>query len=349
MSEMEKSNSKKLKIAVDAMGGDYAPATVIEGALEALRESKNRFEVVFVGDERKIKEELRKHDTLGLAFSIVDAPQIISMDDIPTIALRKKKNSSIVVGMKLHGDGEVDAFASAGNTGAVLTAAMFILGRIDGISRPTIGSVFPTETGGKSMMLDVGANVDCKPHHLLEFAVVGSIYSSVILEKRNPKVALLNIGEESTKGGDAVLQAYRLLSESKLNFIGNVEGRDILLGKADVIVCDGFVGNIVLKFAESVLGVLKRKLRSYAVKNIFRKLLFGFLARGIRKALKEFDYQEYGGVPFLGVNGVAIIGHGSSTAVAIKNMIYRAEEMIQKKVNQKIREALKSYKLKTEE
>lgn len=344
----EASNSRKIKIAVDAMGGDYAPTTVIEGALTALRESNNRFEIVFVGDERKIKEELKKHDTAGLNFSIVDAPQVIGMDDIPTVALRKKKNSSIVVGMKLHSDGEVDAFASAGNTGAVLTAATFILGKIEGISRPTIGSVFPTEAGSKSIMLDVGANVDCKPHHLFEFAIMGSIYSNVILEQKNPKVALLNIGEESTKGGDIVLQAYKMLSESKLNFIGNVEGRDILLGKADVIVCDGFVGNIVLKFAESVLGVLKRKLRNYAVKNIFRKLTFGFLARGLRKALKEFDYQEYGGVPFLGVNGVAIIGHGSSSAIAIKNMIYRAEETVQRRVNEKIKEALKHYKLKTE-
>lgn len=345
---MADSNPKKIRIAVDAMGGDYAPATVVEGALMALRESNNRFEVVLIGDEKKIKDELKKHYTTGLNFSIVDAPQVIEMDDIPTVALRKKKNSSIVVGMKLHGDGEVDAFASAGNTGAVLTASTFILGRIEGISRPTIGSVFPTETGTKSIMLDVGANVDCKPQHLFEFAVMGSIYSSVILEHKNPKVALLNIGEESTKGGTIVLQAYQLLSESKLNFIGNVEGRDILLGKADVIVCDGFVGNIVLKFAESVLGVLKRRLRSYAVKNIFRKMTFGILANGLRKALKEFDYQEYGGVPFLGVDGVVIIGHGSSTAAAIKNMIYRAEETVLKKVNQKIRDVLKSYKTKTE-
>jgi glycerol-3-phosphate acyltransferase PlsX len=341
-------NSKKIKIAVDAMGGDYAPENVIEGAIMALRESNNRFEIVFVGDEKKIKNELRKYDTIGLNYSIVDAPQVIGMDDIPTVALRRKKNSSIVVGMKLHSDGEVDAFASAGNTGAVLTAATFILGRIEGISRPTIGSVFPTESGRKSIMLDVGANVDCKPNHLFEFAIMGSIYSSEILGQKNPKVALLNIGEESTKGGDVVLQAYQLLSESKLNFVGNVEGRDILLGKADVIVCDGFVGNIVLKFAESVLGVLKRKLRNYAMRNIFRRLTFGLLARGLRKALKEFDYQEYGGVPFLGVNGVAIIGHGSSTAVAIKNMIYRAEEMVYRKINQKIKEALKTYKIKTE-
>jgi glycerol-3-phosphate acyltransferase PlsX len=341
-------NSKKIKIAVDAMGGDYAPENVIEGAIMALRESNNRFEIVFVGDEKKIKNELRKYDTIGLNYSIVDAPQVIGMDDIPTVALRRKKNSSIVVGMKLHSDGEVDAFASAGNTGAVLTAATFILGRLEGISRPTIGSVFPTESGRKSIMLDVGANVDCKPNHLFEFAIMGSIYSSEILGQKNPKVALLNIGEESTKGGDVVLQAYQLLSESKLNFVGNVEGRDILLGKADVIVCDGFVGNIVLKFAESVLGVLKRKLRNYAMRNIFRRLTFGLLARGLRKALKEFDYQEYGGVPFLGVNGVAIIGHGSSTAVAIKNMIYRAEETVYRKINQKIKEALKTYKIKTE-
>jgi glycerol-3-phosphate acyltransferase PlsX len=341
-------NSKKIKIAVDAMGGDYAPENVIEGAIMALRESNNRFEIVFVGDEKKIKNELRKYDTIGLNYSIVDAPQVIEMDDIPTVALRRKKNSSIVVGMKLHSDGEVDAFASAGNTGAVLTAATFILGRIEGISRPTIGSVFPTESRRKSIILDVGANVDCKPNHLFEFAIMGSIYSSEILGQKNPKVALLNIGEESTKGGDVVLQAYQLLSESKLNFVGNVEGRDILLGKADVIVCDGFVGNIVLKFAESVLGVLKRKLRNYAMRNIFRRLTFGLLARGLRKALKEFDYQEYGGVPFLGVNGVAIIGHGSSTAVAIKNMIYRAEETVYRKINQKIKEALKTYKIKTE-
>ena len=338
----------KLKIAVDAMGGDYAPGVVVEGALEALRETKNRFEIVLVGEEKRIRKVLEEHDTSGLSLSIIDAPQVISMDDIPTVALRRKKNSSIVIGIKLHKEGKVDAFASAGNTGAVLTAASIILGRIPGVSRPTIGTVFPTESGNMSILLDVGANVDCKPKHLYEFAVMGSIYSKEILGVKNPKVALLNIGEESTKGGEVVLKTYQLLSKSKLNFIGNVEGRDILLGKADVIVCDGFIGNIILKFAESVLGIIKRRIRNYAMKNIFRRLWFGLAANGLRKALKEFDYQSYGGVPFLGINGVAVIGHGSSTAKAIKNMILKTEETVRKKINLRIKEALKHHKDKVE-
>lgn len=317
------------------MGGDFAPANIVAGGIEALRESNNRFEIIFVGNEADIKNEIAKLNANGLSYSIVHASEVIDMHDSPTVAFKQKKDSSIVVGLNLHKEGKADAFLSAGNTGAVMSASTLLLGRIQGVSRPTIGTFFPSQKGA-CLLLDAGANVDCRPQHLVEFAMMGSIYANYILNSPNPTVGIVNIGEESSKGNEVTIEAHRLLKESKLNFIGNIEGRDILKGKAQVIVCDGFVGNIVLKFAESTLGFLKSKFKSYASESIFKKIWVGLMYGTLKKILKDFDYQEHGGVPLLGVKGISIIGHGSSTPKAIKNMVYRAEELAEKQIDKQI-------------
>lgn len=329
------------------MGGDYAPSHVVRGALEALHEGKGRFSVVLVGPGARIAEELQaiSHSKEFLEngiCSIVNATEVIDMHDSPNAALRTKKDSSITVGISLHRDGKAEAFVSAGNTGAVLSASTLILGRIKGIGRPTIGALIPT-TSTPSLLLDAGTNVDCRPQHLFEFAVMGSIYVQSMFNKENPTVGLLNIGEEETKGNEASLEAFELLRKSKLNFVGNIEGRDILSGKVDVVVCDGFVGNILLKFGESVPGFLKEKFKRFAAQGLLNKVMVLFARKGMRSVLKELDYQEHGGVPLLGVNGVSIIGHGGSTPKAIKNMIFRAEEMVRHKVNVRIQEAILRY------
>lgn len=329
-----------IRIAVDAMGGDYAPQNIVVGAMEAQKNLPSDVQVVIVGKEDQLKDEVRRLSSNGtIACEIVHASEVINMDDVPTVALKQKKDSSIAVGLTLQKEGKVDAFVSAGNTGAVMSASTIILGRLKGVGRPTIGAFLPSEQG-VCLLLDAGANVDCRPQHLLEFAIMGSIYASYMLQHPNPKVGLLSIGEESTKGDERTQEAHRLLSKSKLNFIGNVEGRDILKGKAQVVVCDGFVGNVVLKFAESVIGLLKTRFRDYASHNLLRKLWIGVMYGTVKKVLKDFDYQEHGGVPLLGVNGVSIIGHGGSTPKAIKNMILKAEEMVRRNVNRHIEQAL---------
>ncbi len=325
------------------MGGDFAPANVVAGALDSLRESNNRFHVIFTGREKDISAEVSKHDTSGLDFSIINATEVIDMGDSPTAALKQKKDSSISVGLNLVKNGKADAFISAGNTGAVMSASTLILGRVKNVSRPTIGTFFPSEKG-TCLLLDAGANVDCKPHHLVEFGMMGSIFANLILKYDNPTVGLVSIGEESTKGNELTLEAHRLLKEAPVNFIGNIEGRDILKGTAHVIVCDGFVGNILLKFAESVLGLLKAKFRDHAASSFLKKIWVGLMYGTLKKILKDFDYQQYGGVPLLGVNGVSIIGHGSSTSKAIKNMIYRAEEMAAFKINEHIAQMMSKIK-----
>lgn len=321
------------------MGGDFAPQNIIAGAIEAVRSGQNGFRVVFVGPEDRIKKELSRYSVGSIPYDIVHASEVVGMDDIPTAALKQKKDSSIAVGLLLHKEGKVDAFVSAGNTGAVMSASTLVLGRLEGVGRPTIGAFLPSEKG-VCLLLDAGANVNCRPQHLLEFAIMGSIYASTMFHYQNPTVGLLSIGEESTKGDELTLEAHQLLAKSKLNFIGNVEGRDILKGKAHVVVCDGFVGNIVLKFAESVMSLLKTRLREQAAKGLFRKLWFGLMVGTLKNALRDFDYQEHGGLPLLGVRGVSIIGHGGSTPKAIKNMILKAEEMVRKNINHHIQQAL---------
>jgi len=325
------------------MGGDFAPRNVVAGAVEAMREAKDRLEVLFVGPQSVVQEELHRLTENNLNHQIVNAPSIITMDDGAMAAVKEKKDSSIAVGVSLHKEGAADAFVSAGNTGAVMSASTLILGRIEGIGRPTIGAFFPSEMG-VCLLLDAGANVDCRPQHLYEFAVMGTIYAREMLMLPNPTVGLLSIGEESSKGNDLTREAYQLLAKSRLNFIGNVAGRDILKGKASVVVCDGFVGNVVLKFAEGVLDLLKTKFRNHAAKNVFSKIWVGMMSRTLRSVMKDFDYQEYGGVPLLGVNGVSIIGHGKSTPKAIKNMILKAEEMVRKNITGSIRDSLAAAK-----
>ena len=331
--------SRKLKVAVDAMGGDFAPANEVAGALSALRESNNAFEVVLVGNEQQLRAELEKSHAEGLAYSIVPASEIITMEDSPTAAVKQKKDSSLAVGIRLHLEGKADAFVSAGNTGAVLSATTLILGRIKGVSRPTIGTFLPAE-GGSCLLLDAGTNVDCKPRHLFEFAVMGSIYYSLVTKKDKPTVALLNVGEERGKGTEVVNEAYSMLEKSTLNFVGNVEGRDILKKKADVVVCDGFVGNIVLKFGESIPGFLKGRLIRFANEGFVRKLIVGLAKGSLKSALKDFDPNAEGGVPVLGANGISIIGHGSSSPTGIKNMILRGVEVAKIQLHQHIEKAL---------
>lgn len=328
------------------MGGDYAPQNVVAGALDALESTGGRFSLLLVGQQERIQQELQKH-TGARAFkeacTIIDAREIIEFNDGATAALKTKKDSSIAVAITLHRDGKADAVVSAGHTGAMLSASTLILGRIGGIGRPTIGALIPTSAHTPSLLVDAGTNVDCKPRHLFEFAVMGTTYVEAMFGKKNPSIGLLSIGEEDNKGNEVTLEAFALLKQSKLNFFGNVEGRDILKGKVDVVVCDGFVGNILLKFGESVPAFFKSKFTDFAGRSVVNKLVALIARSGMRSVMKELDYQEHGGVPLLGVNGVSIIGHGGSTQKAVKNMIFRAEEMVQRKVNARIQEAMKQY------
>jgi phosphate acyltransferase len=330
---------KKLRIAIDAMGGDYSPEREIAGAVEALKTPDKNLDIILIGDEHWIRRELALQKAENLPFTIIHTTQIITMEDSPTAALKQKKDSSLAVGMRLHQEGKVDAMVSAGNTGAVLSAATLILGRIKGVSRPTIGTFIPADKG-VTLLVDAGASVDCRAQQLYEFGVMGSIYTQLLRKIERPTVALLNVGEEKSKGTEAVLEAHKLLSESKLNFIGNVEGRDILKSKADIVVCDGFVGNVILKFGESVPSFLKSRLKQFADRGLLNKLAVGLALWPLRASLSDLDPNLEGGVPVLGVKGVAIIGHGSSSVKGIKNMILRAAEVAQNQVNQKIEAAL---------
>ncbi|MBN1541313.1 phosphate acyltransferase PlsX [candidate division KSB1 bacterium] len=321
------------------MGGDNAPHDVVHGGVEAARQSKGKFEVVLVGEEKAIKHEVSRHFRAhDLPISIVPASQFVVMDELPSQSL-KKKDSSIAVAMRLHRDRRVDAVVSAGNTGAVMAAALFTLKRIPGVRRPAIGSLLPTEAG-RVLLLDAGANVDSRAMDLLEFGIMGSICYSHLFNQESPRVGLLSVGHEASKGNESTLRAHALLQKSNLCFIGNVEGGDILGGAADVVICDGFVGNIVLKFAESLHGLFKSNLRRLVRKYLFSQLgavLMKPTFEGIRKV---FDYQEYGGAPLLGIQGTVIIGHGKSTPRAIKNAILAAYKMVDENVNHHIQTRL---------
>lgn len=333
--------TKKIRIALDAMGGDFAPVNEVHGAVECLRQCNSRFHVVLVGDEPRITAELAKLDVAGLDYSIVHAPDVIDMHDSPVVSIKTKPNSSLVKGMTMHKEGLVDAFVSPGNTGAVTAASTLILGRIPGVSRPTVAAIFPSEQG-PTLVVDAGAVSECRPQFLFEFGVMGSIYSEYMFKKKNPRVGLLNIGEEETKGNELAKETFKYITErkGKFNFIGNIEGRDVLKGHADVVVCDGFVGNVLLKFAESVPGYLKFQFKKFADQGILNKLMIGVLRGSLKEIFKDMDYTEHGGIPLLGVNGVTIIGHGGSPPKAIKNMLFRAEEVVEYKINQHIQEKL---------
>ncbi len=329
-----------MKIAVDAMGGDHAPRSIVSGAIGAARLAKNRFEVVLVGDKIKIQQELDRHfRTNELPISVVHASQQVEMDDIPAVALKQKRDSSIAVAMQLHKEGAVDAVVSAGNTGAVLASALIKLRKIAGVLRPAIGSILPNGRGA-TFMIDAGTNVDCKPRQLFQFGIMGSIFMSKLFNIENPRVGLLNIGTEKSKGTEQVQSTYDLFQQSELNFIGNIEGGAVLKDLSDVVVCDGFVGNIILKFAESFNSVYSSNLRNRIGKRLQYNLGAYLLKPAFRRLKKTFDYAEYGGVPLLGIKGVVIIGHGSSSPKAILNAIFEAEKIIKEKVNDQIEKEL---------
>ncbi|MFY9564348.1 MAG: phosphate acyltransferase PlsX [Limnochordia bacterium] len=311
-----------MKIAVDGFGGDYAPEQVVAGCLQAA--SEDRIPILLTGDQAVLAPLIAGRPGSEL-IEIVHASEQIGMDEAPVEAVRAKKDASLTVAARLVKDKEAAGLVSAGNTGACMAAALFIIGRIKGIERPAITSLMPT-VKGICLMVDVGANVDCRPSHLAQFAQMGAIYAQRVLGRPNPRVGLLNIGEEPSKGNDAAQKAYPLLSCADINFIGNIEGRDIPGGEADVVVCDGFVGNIVLKFAEGLgLGMFSM-LKEELTASLPRKLAAAVLRPGLAKIKKKMDYAEYGGAPLLGVKGTVIIAHGSSNAKAIRNAIRVAKE-----------------------
>jgi glycerol-3-phosphate acyltransferase PlsX len=324
-------------VAVDAMGGDFAPAETVAGAVLASREL--RVPIRLVGREPDIRSELRHHRTAGLPIEIVPASEIVAMDESPVTAFRRKKDSSLHVAASLARDGTVQAIVSAGNTGAVMTTMKMLCGVLEGVERPALCAVVPN-LHGPSVWLDVGANVDCKPVHLVQFAIMGHLYAREVLGLANPRVGLMSIGEEDGKGNDVTRETFRSLKEMSLNFIGNVEGRDIFSGKADVIVCDGFIGNVSLKAVESASEALMHFMKDEISKSFLAKMGY-LLARPAFKAFRrKVDYAEYGGVPLLGLRGTAIVCHGGSSARAIKNAVRVALEFNRHRVNDGIRDEI---------
>jgi phosphate acyltransferase len=321
------SESAKVRVALDAMGGDKAPGEVVLGAIQAAREYG--LGVYLVGREDAIQTELARHDTHGLDLPIIHTDEVIEMDEHPATAVRRKKNASMTIALQLVRDGAALGAVSAGNSGAMLAASLFTLKRVAGVERPALGGIFPTKDG-VCLVIDMGANTDCKPEYLQQFALMGSIYMERIFQVQSPRVGLLANGEEESKGNQQVQEAHQLLKTSAatlgLNFIGNIEGRDIPAGVADVVVCDGFVGNVVLKLSEGLAETLIEMLRAQMTSSLPNKLAAGVLRPGLRKVFGRLDYAEYGGVPLLGVNGSAIIAHGRSNAKAIKNALRVARQ-----------------------
>jgi glycerol-3-phosphate acyltransferase PlsX len=314
-----------MKIAVDAMGGDNAPHAIVAGAVQAAKEYG--VGIILVGIEQSIQAELKKHPhTQSLPIEIRNATEVVDMLDSPVTVFRRKKDSSIRVANELVKSGEALAVISAGHSGAAMATSLFVLGSLEGVERPAIATFMPTMKG-TSIILDVGANVDCKPNHLLQFAIMGEVYAKYVLKNPNPRVGLLSIGEEATKGNELTKEAFKLLTETSLNFIGNVEGRDVMSGNADVVVCDGFIGNVVLKLSEAVAEAIGLMIRENIGDNLIKKLGY-FMMRPVFRALKRrVDYAEYGGMPLIGINGISIISHGRSSAQAIKNAIRVAAEL----------------------
>lgn len=313
-----------MRIGIDVMGGDFVPHAPIAGASLALSRIQPDTRLVLIGDESVIREELARQQLSADSFDVEHASEVIGMDEHPAKAFTQKTDSSIHKGIRLHKEGKLDAFISAGNTGAMLVGSVLGLGNIEGVLRPTIGALYPCN-GSYSIICDVGANADCKPEHLAQFALLGSIYMREVLGISNPKVALLNVGEERTKGSQLAQASYELLEKHPaLHFIGNAEGRDLNAGHADVYVCDGYTGNIVLKFAESFYDLFKNR---YPEDELVR----------------SFNFENYGGLPVLGVKGVSIIGHGISTPKAFATMVRCAEDVVNSRLTTQIENALKDF------
>lgn len=325
-------------IALDAMGGDHAPRAEVEGAILAARELGVR--VLLVGQQEAVEHELSKHAHRGLPLEVVHASEVIAMDESPMMAFRKKKDSSVHVAARLVKNGEADGFVSAGNTGAAMAAAHFILGTLPSVDRPALAAPFPTTRGGVSVMLDVGANVDSKPLHLEQFAIMGEIYYRVLFGTRRPRVGLLSIGEEEMKGNELTKEAHNRLKHMPLHFVGNIEGRHVFAGDADVIVCDGFIGNVALKISEGLVEHIGTTLKEALNSTLASQVGYVFARKAFANFKKKLDYSEYGGAPLLGVRGITIIGHGRSNENAIKNAIRVAAELSRAKLNEKIEQEL---------
>lgn len=325
-----------MKIAVDAMGGDNAPHAIVAGAVQAAREYG--VGIILVGIEQLIQAELKKYpEAKSLPIEIRNATEVVDMLDSPSTVFRRKKDSSIRVANELVKSGEAIAVISAGHTGAAMATSLFVLGPLEGVERPAIATFMPT-VKGCCLVLDVGANVDCKPNHLLQFAVMGEVYAKYLLKNPNPRVGLLSIGEEETKGNELTKEAFKLLTETSLNFIGNVEGRDVTSGKADVVVCDGFIGNVVLKVSEAVADAIGLILKENVGNSLVRKLGYLLMRPAFSALKRRVDYAEYGGAPLIGINGISIISHGRSSDRAIKNAVRVASEIAKSEVNKHIHE-----------
>ena len=328
-----------VNVAVDAMGGDNAPAEIVKGAVEAINQDK-RVKVFLVGREPMIREELRQYTYDASQLEIVHAQEVIETAEPPVMAIRKKKDSSIVKSMYMVKDGVCDAFVSAGSTGAVLVGGQVIVGRIKGVERPPLAPLIPTEKG-VCLLLDCGANVDARSSHLLQFAKMGSIYMESVIGIKNPRVGIVNIGAEEEKGNALVKETYPLLKNCpEINFIGSVEARDIPAGAADVVVCEAFVGNVILKLYEGVGAALIKKVKSGMMTSLRSKFGALLVKPALKKTLKTFDTEEYGGAPLLGLNGLVVKTHGSSKAVEIKNSILQCIAFKEQKINEKIKEKI---------
>ena len=328
-----------MRVAVDAMGGDNAPVVEVEGAVAAVREFG--IPVTLVGDTDRLRQELAKHDCNGLDIDVHHASEVVGMHDSASDAVRKKKDSSIRVAFDLVKAGKAAAVVSAGNSGATMAAGMFVLKRLPGIDRPAIAQLFPT-LRDRTLVLDVGGNVDCKPLNLVQFAIMGEVYARSVMGIANPRIGLLSNGEEESKGNDLTRETSAILKNISLDYVGYVEGRDIFNGHVDVVVCDGFVGNVVLKLSEGLAEAVGKMLREEFKKSIFAQFGYLLARTAFKKFKKKVDYAEYGGAPLLGINGVGMISHGGSNAKAIKNAIRFAHEYAEKGVNERMAEKLQA-------
>ncbi|MEK7367043.1 MAG: phosphate acyltransferase PlsX [candidate division NC10 bacterium] len=325
-------------VALDAMGGDAGPAVNVEGAVAAARELG--LGVILVGVQEEIRRHLDRHDLRGLPIKVRHASEVVEMGDSPSTALRKKKDSSIRVAVDLVRSGDADAVVSAGNTGAVMAITLVVLGPLAGVERPAIAAALPT-LAGHAILLDVGANVDCKPRHLVQFAIMGNVYARQVLGKARPRVGLLSIGEEETKGNELTKEAFRALEEEPgIEFIGNVEGVDVFKGHADVVVCDGFTGNVALKIGESVAETIMALVREEVTADLRSRAGALLLKPAFRRLQRRLDYSEVGGAPLLGVNGITIISHGRSSAKAIRNALRVAGDCVKSRVLDNIRDGI---------
>ncbi len=329
-----------MKIALDAMGGDNAPEVTVGGALRAAREFP--VEILLVGQREAIERSLAHYPNLPPNISIVHAPEVIGMDEPPVASIRKKRESSINIGVEMLKRREVNAFVSAGNTGAVVSASTLLVGLLPGVERPGIAALLPG-VKGDTLLIDVGANIAPRPMHLLQYALMGEVYARCVLGKPRPTVGLLNVGEEETKGTEFIKETYQMLESSGLNFVGNVEGHDIFSGEFNVIICDGFAGNVAIKTAESLAHAINLLLKRSLLKSPLTRLGAWLARDAFLQLRKEVDYAERGGVPLLGVDGVSIIAHGASSAKAIKNAIRVGYEAVRHDLNDRMAEAINGY------